>query len=242
MPTIVSVQTAQNVTIDYPVASLGDRILAYIIDSLILGAWAFAMILMLSLGSTSFRVDGEVGAFVIIALIGIPYVFYHLICEIFFNGQSIGKRQMKIRVISMEGARPTVGSFLLRWILRPIDNMLYGAVAMITISSGAKGQRLGDMAAGTTVVKLKEPQKISGSDLYKVIEQEEYKAVYPEAIRLTDKDIEIIQEALKIYRNTGNLQPVLATDAKIREILGINPDVKPLDFLPQIVKDHIGLA
>src|SRR5690606_21050190 len=99
-----------------------------------------------------------------IAIVTVPFLLYHPLFEILMNGQSPGKRQMKIKVVSLDGSSPTIGGYLMRWLFRLVEVfMLRGAVAMVTIAANGKGQRLGDIAAGTTVVKLV-PQHATSSD------------------------------------------------------------------------------
>jgi uncharacterized RDD family membrane protein YckC len=155
----VSVRTTQNVVIDYPVASLGDRILAYFIDVLIMIAYVILLILVIGFG--------EIGSpAIIISLISIPLFLYHLLFEIFMNGQSPGKRQMNIKVVRLDGTPPTIGNYIIRWLLRIIEiDLMSGAIALLTIAISGKGQRVGDIAAGTTVVKLVEQQAPYGRKL-----------------------------------------------------------------------------
>src|SRR5690606_25788624 len=105
----VSVRTTQNVVIDYPVASLGDRILAYFIDVLIMVAYIILIFLVIGFG--------EIGSIaIIISLISIPLFLYHLLFEIFMNGQSPAKRQMNIKVVRLDGTPPTIGNYIIRWL------------------------------------------------------------------------------------------------------------------------------
>ena len=89
----IRVHTAQNVTLEYEVASLGDRLVAAVLDNVLLVAWALACALVvfnvLNMGRGGAR---NVMALVLLGvLVGVPYVFYNLICEVAFNGQSLGK-------------------------------------------------------------------------------------------------------------------------------------------------------
>src|SRR5690606_12148888 len=98
---------------------------------------------------------------VVTNLLYLPVLFlYNLVCETFFGGQSIGKKSMGIKVVKMNGHNPTVGDCLLRWCLRIVDiGASLGALAAILVSSSEKGQRLGDMAANTVVIRLNPPNR-----------------------------------------------------------------------------------
>ena len=91
--------------------------------------------------------------FIIFAL---PYVFYTLILESVFEGQTVGKKLLKIKVVKIDGYQATFADYLIRWFMRIIDMwLLYCVVALISVASSKKGQRLGDMVAGTSVITLK---------------------------------------------------------------------------------------
>lgn len=227
----VSVRTTQNVVIDYPVASLGDRILAYFIDVFIIIAYFILIFFLLVSG-------GAGSAALIIGVLLIPPFLYHLVFEIFMNGQSPGKRQMNIKVVRLDGTPPTIGNYIIRWLLRLIEiDVLSGAIALFTIAVNGKGQRLGDIAAGTTVVKLVEQRAVTANEVFTVSE-DTYTPVFHQVIQLNDQDIEVIQQALEVNRTTGNSVPVMAVTEKVKNRLGIQTDLPPVKFLYTIVKDY----
>jgi uncharacterized RDD family membrane protein YckC len=227
----VTVRTTQNVFIEYPVASLGDRILAYFVDILIIIAYYLVAVMVL-VSLDSFSMSGFIGIMLI------PTFLYHLFFEIFMNGQSPGKRQMNIKVVRLDGTPPTIGNYVIRWLFRLIEiDFLSGAVAVVAIAVGGKGQRIGDLAAGTAVIKEVEQREVSAKEVFTVSE-ENYTPVFHQVVNLTDQHIELIQQALEVNRTTGNLQPVLAVTEKIRNVLRIQNDLPPLKFLYTIVKDY----
>ena len=223
----ISVQTTQNVRIEYVLAGIGDRILAYLIDVVVIFAYAMVLILL-------FRMLSVSPSPTVITLLTLPAFLYHLLCEALLDGQSIGKRQMKIRVIKLDGSSPGLGAFLMRWVLRLIDlNIFGGGIAVLSIAITTQDQRLGDLAAGTTVVKIKGQET---TPVFAV--EDDYQPTYPEAARLTDSDIDTIQRVIKAHRDSGNTEPVLLTAQKVQETLGVRSDMRPLQFLFTIVRDH----
>ncbi len=230
----ININTTQNVTLSYEVAGLGERILAYIIDSFIV--WAYVIAAWLLLFQTDF-VNTDYG-WVIIPIGLIPAFCYHLVSEIFFNGQSIGKKQVKIKVVKLDGSKPTIVGFILRWVLRPVDLGIYGVVAILCIALGGKGQRLGDMVAGTTVIKTNRKNSFYKNPMDVVKELEGYEVIYQEAINLNDRDIQIMKEALKVYRDSGNVAPVEATARKAEEILNVRSNQPAVKFLNTLIKDY----
>ncbi|MGC4020996.1 MAG: RDD family protein [Cyclobacteriaceae bacterium] len=144
----ISVRTSQNVVIQFPLASVGERILGQVIDWLILFIYTFAMIALFSnLGINT--------PWLVITSLFVPWLFFNFLLEVFMNGQTIGKLLLKTQVVKMNGSRATIGDFALRWVFSLVDiYLLSGAIAVICVAAGGKGQRLGDIVAETTVIKL----------------------------------------------------------------------------------------
>jgi GTP:adenosylcobinamide-phosphate guanylyltransferase len=115
--------------------------------------------------------------------------------------------------------------------------ILSGAIAVIIIAMGGKGQRLGDVVAGTSVVKLVEQEQISSEKVF-VAPEQEYTPTFSQVINLTEKDIELIQRALEANRDQGNIQPVIMITEKIKSLLSIQTDMPPVKFLYTIIKDY----
>jgi uncharacterized RDD family membrane protein YckC len=226
----IQVRTTQNVFIHYPVASVGDRILAHLLDQII------KIICALAIGLVFYNMEIE-REWIWILIIGIPWIFYTVLFEIYMNGQTPGKRALNIKVIRVNGTPATIGDYILRWIFSIIDfGILSGAIAVIIIAAGGKGQRLGDLVAGTTVVKLIDQKEITANDVF-VTADSAYEPTFSQAIQLSEKDIEIIQRALEVNRDQGNPQPMLAVAEKLKVQLGIQTDLPPVKFLYVLIKD-----
>lgn len=105
-----------------------------------------------------------------------------------------------MRVVKLDGTQAGIGSYFLRWILTLIDYSFFGAVGIITLMMNGKGQRLGDLAANTTVVKLKAETKLDDTIL--TATPVNYDVKFPQVSALTDKDIAIIKSVLDMnYKN-----------------------------------------
>ncbi|RZL51325.1 MAG: RDD family protein, partial [Pedobacter sp.] len=105
----IRINTAQNIDIEYEIAGLGERIAARCID---LAGFAILFVvawILFIIGSIS--VSGTLGVVILIVYL-IIYAFYDLVCELTMNGQSFGKRVMKIKVINLDGTQPTFGQYL----------------------------------------------------------------------------------------------------------------------------------
>ena len=232
----IQIETTQNVTIEFEIASIGDRILASLIDYLIIIGYMIAILIMASILNNTIPIS--IGFW---SLILLPVFFYDLGCELFLNGQSFGKKIRKIKVVKLDGTQPTFINYFLRWIIRPIDvTFSYGTVAMITMFINGKGQRLGDLAANTSVIKLKKDFSLEDTIFRKV--EETYEVYFPEALNLNDGDITIITEVLnQISKITDHIvyeEIIQKTKNEIARKMGISTDIKPLPFLYTVIKDY----
>jgi len=134
----------------------GSRIVAALIDIVLL-AIVF-VIMALLFGDTDSGSDGEEGGFYV-SLSGAPFIVYLLIVAGYYfvlemqNGQTVGKRIMHLRVVAVDGVL-TPQKVLIRTLLRIVDGLpaFYLVGLLVSIMSSRK-QRVGDMAAGTLVVK-----------------------------------------------------------------------------------------
>lgn len=226
----VHVRTTQNVFIHYPVASVGDRIGAYLLDLIIRIAYALGLFLLL--------IDLNINiAWVWIVLLGAPSLLYHLFFEIFMDGQSPGKRALNIKVMRLDGTPATVGDYILRWIFSFVDYYIFsGLVAVLTIIIGQRGQRLGDLAAGTTVIKLVNETEVKSEYIF-VQQEPDYKPIFPQVLELNEQDIELIRQALEVSRDGANVVPVMAITEKIKARLHIETDLPPVKFLYTVIRD-----
>ncbi len=229
----IRITTSQNIDIDYEIAGVGERILAYLIDAAI-----FVLVFIALAISTAFFSAGDRRLIVTIVMIwGAIYVFYDLICEIFMNGQSVGKRIMKIKVISLDGGQPTIGQYMLRWLFRIVDfSLTSGLCAVISTSVSKNSQRVGDMVAGTTLIKTASRTQIEAIAF--TPPDENYKVVFTQVTQLTDKDIVLIHEVLANYIKSGNYEMLAIAAAKLKELLHIMTDMDDVMFLNTLVRDY----
>ena len=132
----VSIRTTQNVFIDQDKAGVGHRILAGIID--------LCVMILFSVGITKALEVAAIESIWINILLYFPIYFYHLYMEILNNGQSLGKMVLRLKVVRLDGTPPTIGGYVLRWLISPLDLLATGSVAIISIGLTQHGQRLGD--------------------------------------------------------------------------------------------------
>ena len=244
MPSI-RVHTAQNVTLEYEIASLGDRLVAVIIDYVILSAWVIlcALLILVPIFSGSQPSKSTLGpwAIVLAVLAYVPLVFYSLVCEIFFNGQTLGKKARNIKVMRLDGTAPAVGDYLLRWLLGIVDFQMAGLVAIISIAASQRGQRLGDMAAGTTVVKVR-PNTGFDTVLGGLSAIVGYQVVFPQVAALADHDVALVRQLLQQASSRGNYEVMNQIANKVKALTGIQTDLQDEPFLKTVLRDYAHLA
>ncbi len=226
----ISIHTSQNIDLEYPIASLSDRIVAVFVDILVMIGYMIVWVILQRY--SEWEISNT--AWVVIA---IPLSMYSLLNEIFFNGQSIGKRLMNIRVVRLDGRQATLSSLLLRWLLRPIDLWASnGLIGLISISVSKQAQRLGDIAAGTTVIKLKIVVEFWDSIFTEV--QEDYVVQFPEIEMLSDRDMAILKDVLDMGINTDNKDLLGRLADKVKAVTGISSTMDDRTLLQTILKDY----
>ncbi|CAN5261710.1 RDD family protein [soil metagenome] len=226
------IETAQNIGIAQNVAGIGERILAFLIDLLIIIAYS----ILTSLAIAGLGLEGG-GLWVYYVVIGLPVFLYYLLWETFNKGQSPGKAIVNIRVVRIDGSRPVFSQYIIRWLLRIIDiSLSSGGIAVVTVLLNGKGQRLGDLAAGTTVVS--EKKKFHLSQSLQIDIPEDYTPSYPQVTVLKDRDVQKIKNLYNNARRNGNHNVILSLSQKISDLIEVEPRERPVDFVEIILKDY----
>lgn len=233
--------TGQYVRIHQAPASIGDRIIAQIIDWVVLLAYECMAVWMIV-------ETGMEGFWTLLLLVLFPLLFYTLLMEVFNHGQSVGKMALRMRVVKVDGTTPTLGASLLRWLLFLVDGPLTSFMGLIPIALTRNHQRLGDLAAGTMVVKLQDYKRIQVSlDEYDYLQQN-YTPRYPQAADLSLEQVETIARTLANAR--PEFAPRIALLAqKVQQKLGIDRRqgmpadgtegmAADLAFLSRILRDY----
>jgi uncharacterized RDD family membrane protein YckC len=234
----ITVHTTQNIDIDYEIAGIGERIVARIIDYAIF--IAFYLLLIFLVVSKMTKTVLIITVVIIIAV----FAFYDLVCEITLNGQSVGKRIMKIRVISLNGNRPRFSQYLLRWLMRMVDfGITLNLGALLSALLTENGQRLGDIVAGTAMVKTHPRTKIDSLTFRPAAD--DYEPVFKEVTELHDEDVRLIGDVIHNYVKTHNAMVVYTMAQKIKDHLKISTvpsDMNDLQFLQAIIKDYTHIS
>jgi uncharacterized RDD family membrane protein YckC len=229
----IKVKTTQNVEVEYELASVGDRVIAHFIDIAVYIAYCIGIGLLVSLMDS----PGNNSFFQVLLIIAfLPLVLYNLLCEIFMNGQSLGKKAKDIKVVKLNGVAPSIGDYLLRWIFRIVDTFMFGGlVATISVGATERNQRLGDLAAGTTVIRTR---PVKREQFLNIRPNEDYQIMFPEVNLLSDKDIALIRKLFYKARQHQNSALLEKVAERTKSATGIITDLNDKDFLITILKDH----
>lgn len=254
----VQINTVFNIDLEFEIAAFHKRLLAYLIDFTMLIIYLYFMKTLLYDGLSMSR--GNAGLDIIV--ISLPMLLYSLIAELSMNGQTLGKKLMNIRVISLTGGEPTAGQFILRWITKffewpflfgyiyfsdevlfayAIITGLLGIAVLIAISLSPKSQRLGDIAAGTVVIDTKSTMSVDDT-VFINIDNQNYKVQFPEVMRLSDNDINTIKTVVTQARKRNNEDLCYRVEYKIKSVLQIESDIPTLFFLEKLLEDYNYLA
>ena len=106
--------SAQHVKIEFELASVLQRGLAYVIDSAILYVYLLVVLMSMTdavVGAYS-RMDYLMGLFLF--LVNLPIVLYKPLMEYFYNGQTLGKMALGIRLVRVNGDRMTIRDIFIR--------------------------------------------------------------------------------------------------------------------------------
>ena len=234
----LSITTTQNVKINFKAASAGERIGAYLLDLIIKIAYLIVIGLVffywLRLDKIIDTLD-EWSIRAVFIIISLPIIVYTITLESIFEGQTIGKKLVKIKVVKIDGYQAGFGDYLMRWFFRLLDASIIGLITMI---SSKKSQRLGDMVAGTAVITLKNKIDISHTILEEI--GDGYVPTYPLVIKLSDNDMRIIKETFLMAEEKNDYEIIYKLVHKIEKVAGIkNQSIgDPADFIRTVLKDY----
>ena len=231
----LQINTTQNVNLNYTIVSIGERIVAFFIDAFILYLY-FILVNLVGDAIGYIYSDGWTQRG-LVALISLPAMFYTLLMHITFNGRTVGKMIMKMRVVKVDGSPVHWSNYLVRWMLRLVDIWIFlGSIGLLTILFSDKKQRLGDAAAGTVVISTKNRTKVSHTILEEV--EDAYVPQIMNVTMLTDKDVRLIKETFGIAKKSNDFKTLKALREKVESILQTNSELYDIAYLDTVLKDY----
>jgi uncharacterized RDD family membrane protein YckC len=249
-PDKLTIETPEQIPLEFPLAGIGSRFLAIALDTLI-QVLGFLMIVFVAeiLLPTAARFTPRAltwAAAIFFLCVFILYSGYYALFEVFWNGQTPGKRLVRLRVISDSGRPITVYEAVVRNLLRIIDQLpgLY-VVGIISVFLTARNKRLGDIVAGTVVVHEKAMQD-SQPDFFAAAAS----TALSSGLQITAEELELIERFLQ---RRYDLSPEVRRQSaeqiagRLRARLGAAQDgaASPEDYLESLARqkrDSAGLG
>jgi uncharacterized RDD family membrane protein YckC len=243
----IIVKTSFNIDLSFETAAFYQRFVAWLIDIIIMGGYLLFMLFMFNLfnafsghSSSSDKSDWYNVSFLQLIIVS-PIFVYHVLSELLLNGQSIGKKVMKIKVISDTGINASLDQYLLRWLLRIVDfSLSCYLIGFFTVIGNKQNKRLGDLVAGTLIVKTTQSYDLNDTVFREV--ESGYVPVYTNVLKLSDRDMNVIKSILDNSIKNDNIDLAERAADKIRQVLNITQYKHPFEFLETILKDYNYLA
>jgi len=233
----IDILTGQNVIIRYQSATILQRAGARLLDYFFITAYLFLILYIV--GLIQLKHTNSDTFLILLILLWLPAIGYHFIFELIMGGKTIGKMIVKIKVTNSDGSITGIGSYFLRWLLQPIDVfVLWGSVGALFIILSKNHQRLGDMAAGTIVVKTDPSLSFDLDESYYVF-SDNYEPTFIHANRLTEGQTAFITNMLTEPKNRSAMNNSITELAdKVKTILNVESNSDARTFLETIVRDY----
>lgn len=150
--TATPIVTPEAVVLDFETAGVGSRSVAKLLDVLVQVTAIFAVVLIVTVG---FAAAGSEEAATVITLVAsfLVLIGYPVLIEWLWNGKSLGKAAMGVRAVTREGAPIRFRHAALRGIIGLVEVYAFGFIAVLTAALSRHDQRVGDLAAGTIVIR-----------------------------------------------------------------------------------------
>ena len=224
--------TAHNTELSVPLAGVGLRLLACIIDGLI----KIGYIVLLITIFVQLNMNDEPSIWVIFLLIS-PYLFYSLAFEYFNTGQTPGKLICNISVVDIEGGELTLQAVFLRWILRPVDlQIMSGLIGLLAVGLSRNQQRLGDMLGGTLVIKTKTVRQLNDGLFQNAADN--YHPTYPIAKQLSESEARLIVKAKSLSMGPSRDSILVRLSDSIQTRHQFVTNAEPRRFLFTLLRDY----
>lgn len=252
--------SAQNVKVEYEYASVIQRTTATIIDVTTVAVYLIIMFIIISRTQSEYTLLWE------LIVMKLPWIFYHPVLEYLTHGQTLGKYVLGMRVVTYDGERPGLREIFTRWMfkghflwigfsffasietlfLMGIIHICIGVIGFMYASVSEKKQRMGDVMAGTVVVKDRSSVRYTLRDVLSIKSQENYTPEYPNVVRFTDEDMLLIKNTIQRVRKYPNPETkkfaIELADESARLIGLEKTPEKRLKFLQTLLQDYVVLT
>lgn len=252
----IEFESAQNVKVEYELASVGQRTAAAMLDFVMF--FIYFIIFGMVVGFSGWF-QKDLGSFLFfqLLLMKLPWIFYNPVIEYLTHGQSLGKYILGIRVVTVDGERPGLREVFTRWIFK--GDFLWisadffvlfwfgiGLMGIVYVGTSRRNQRIGDVMANTIVIRNKSSINYSLKDVLAIKSQDNYTPQYPQAVRFTDEDMLLIKNTIqrvKLYPNDETKRFAIELADKSANLLDLEETPKKrLQFLQTLLQDYVVLT
>lgn len=233
---VITVTTPFNIDLEFRVAPFHKRLLAWMIDIILIYVYMFLIERYVVTPLAMYESFGQTAS---VLFIIVPAYCYHLVCEALMNGQSVGKRILGIKVMDLNGNEASFSQYLIRWSFRLFDMVItLGAGAVLSAALSKNSQRIGDMLAGTVVIDERARTHIDET-IYLDIAEDNYQPMFPEVMKLSDRDINGIRNLLDARTGSRDTDVYMTQVAdRICEVLKLETVLEPRELLEQLLRDY----
>ncbi len=244
----LAIYSPSNVAVNYQLAPLPERSLAFLVD----------LVVTLALGQLFIQTIGKL----LIALIGADhflylfiYVFsqlgifllYFALTEYYYDGRTLGKHMLGLRTIRVDGAIPTFETYAIRASMLFLDFLLgLGSIGYLAAGSSPLRQRIGDRIAQTVVIRRSPRSLYQLHDILGIKTVEDHEVLYPMAAELEVEQALLLKELIVNWEERpGEQLRKIISDASDRLAVRLGLDYQPrhkLEFMRQVLHDYIVLT
>lgn len=251
----VEFESAHHVKVEYELASPMQRLAASMIDTVMFIIYFVIVSMAMGLGDIFSAYGTEL--FFKLLIIKLPWIFYNPIIEYATSGQSVGKMLLGIRVVTVNGERPGLREVFTRWVFRAdwvwIAADLFiliwlgiGIMGFIFSGTSELRQRMGDIMAGTLIIRNKSSLVYNLNDVLSIKSLDNHQPTYPQVTRFTDEDMLLIKNTIQRVQMNPNSETkkfaIELADESARLIGLEETPPKRMEFLQTLLQDYVVLT
>jgi uncharacterized RDD family membrane protein YckC len=227
----VRIETPEQIDFDFEVAGPGSRSAAQVLDWIVKIFWLLLGALATYLIQAAIGMESRFASYIVLGVMlflgFIFFVGYDIYYEAFREGQTPGKKYIGIRVIREGGGPIDVRAATIRNMINladflPVGYLLGGVICLLN----SRSQRLGDMAAGTLVIREQEAVKVALEPLQLAVGKSDHRFEREQLQRLTPQDRHVLESYFQRLDSLENAAKLRLTE-RLYHIFGEKTQLSP---------------
>lgn len=231
----IQIDTTQNVKVQFEIANIGERALAWLIDFVIIIVLSLILSLIFSVRVSLMQLSSV-----------LVLVLYTPLWEALNHGQTPGKMALNLRVVKTNGEPAVFLDYLTRWSTKGLEvTICLGSLAALVSFLSKRGQRVGDVLANTVIIKNESISRLGISRLMELDKYSDYEPQFPEVTQLDESDILLLHETytrFKKHRTPGHSEALQTLAQAVKQKLQISNKLTAEEFVKQTIKDFVILT